>query len=350
MKISKLLSPEKQKKVKEGVIPYLEISDIDTKSKTYVLKDKGSVKGSVNAKKDSILVSTVRPSRGAIAIVKENELAVSNAIAILKVNESICHPKYLFYALNNKNFFKYLHKNSKGATYPTCSKEDIYNYNINYFEYAKQIKIVYKLDLATKIIENKKQQLTKYDQLIRSQFDEMFGDIRTNSKRLKSRKGKDLFKFMSGKFLSKEKRFNLGVPVYGGNGVAWYTREPLIDFPTIVIGRVGAYCGNINIVKEPIWITDNAIYIKEFYDNSFNLEFLFFMMSMMDFSRFADFSGQPKITQKPLEDKMYLIPEKQAQEEFSKFVRHIDKLKLIVRSSLNETEQLFESLMQEYFG
>jgi arginyl-tRNA synthetase len=91
-------------------------------------------------------------------------------------------------------------------------------------------------------------------------------------------------------------------------------------------------------------------YIKEFYDESFNLDFLFEMMKMIDFSRFADYSGQPKITQKPLEESLFLIPPRKDQEEFSRFVHQIEKIKLKKQKSINETQKLFDSLMQEYFG
>lgn len=101
----------------------------------------------------------------------------------------------------------------------------------------------------------------------------MFGDVKNNDKNFFVKKGTDLFKFSSGKFLEATKRLESGIPVYGGNGIAWYTSEPLINFDTIVIGRVGAYCGNVRKISGSNWITDNAIYIKEFKEKCFNLEF-----------------------------------------------------------------------------
>jgi len=141
--------------------------------------------------------------------------------------------------------------------------------------------------------------------------------------------GKELFTFSSGKFLEESKRKNSGFPVYGGNGIAWYTDQPLIDFDTIIFGRVGAYCGNVKKVNEPVWITDNAIYIKKFKTDAFNLNFLFNMLEFIDFSRFAQHSGQPKITQKPLEEYNYIIPPIEEQLKFSKIVEQIDKQKFV---------------------
>ena len=221
---------------------------------------------------------------------------------------------------------------------------------IYYPNSEEQSKIVSILDGISSVIEHRQRQLQKLDELVKARFVEMFGDIRTNNKELKTAKGSELFKFSSGKFLPEGKRKNAGIPVYGGNGIAWYTDEPLIDYPTIIVGRVGAQCGNIHFVNVPVWITDNAIYIKKQKTDLFTLEFLTEMMTVIDFSQFADFSGQPKITQKPLENTEYLIPTIEEQKAFSAFCKRVDKSKVAVKKALDEAQLLFDSLMQKYFG
>ena len=139
--------------------------------------------------------------------------------------------------------------------------------------------------------------------------------------------GKELFKFSSGKFLEEDKRKDSGVPVYGGNGIAWYTDDVLTEKDTIVIGRVGAYCGNVRLAKGPKWITDNAIYISEFKTDDFSLSFLEKLMIIYDFHQYAGTVGQPKITQKPLENQSYIIPPTELQERFSAFMEQSDKSK-----------------------
>ena len=141
-----------------------------------------------------------------------------------------------------------------------------------------------------------------------------------------------------------------GIPVYGGNGIVWYTDNALIENPTVVIGRVGAYCGNVRMVTEAAWVTDNAIYIKELKTNDFNLNFLYELMQYMKFNRFADYSGQPKITQKPLEMLNYIVPPINLQNQFAAFVEQTDKSKLAIKQSLEKLETLKKSLLQKYFG
>ncbi|VMQ03009.1 integrase/recombinase, phage integrase family protein [Streptococcus pneumoniae] len=159
----------------------------------------------------------------------------------------------------------------------------------------------------------------------KSRFNEMFGDPLNNNKKFAVKTGQQCFKFSSGKFLDKHDRVFEGYPAYGGNGIAWKSRKYLIDNPTIIIGRVGAYCGNVRTTHGKVWISDNAIYIKEFKNSDFNLVFLLELMKVIDFSKFADFSGQPKITQKPLENQKYILPPLALQNEFADFVALVDK-------------------------
>ncbi|SND49254.1 type I restriction-modification system subunit S [Streptococcus pneumoniae] len=169
----------------------------------------------------------------------------------------------------------------------------------------------------------------------------MFGDPLNNNKKFAVKTGQQCFKFSSGKFLDKHDRVFEGYPAYGGNGIAWKSRKYLIDNPTIIIGRVGAYCGNVRTTHGKVWISDNAIYIKEFKNSDFNLVFLLELMKVIDFSKFADFSGQPKITQKPLENQKYILPPLALQNEFADFVVQIDK------SQFNEMfgeNKIFESI------
>ena len=158
-----------------GMVPYLEIGDIDLDNKSYSLKDKGAVPGAVVACKDAILVSTVRPTRGAITVLRDDTVAVSSAFATLCVDESICSTKYLFYALNSTSFFQYLGAHSKGATYPTCSKDDILNYTIPLYSPERQARIVEVLDHCSAVIKARKQQLLEWDELVKARFVEMFG-------------------------------------------------------------------------------------------------------------------------------------------------------------------------------
>ena len=53
-----------------------------------------------------------------------------------------------------------------------------------------------------------------------------------------------------------------GYLIYGGNGILGYGNQYNCDSETIIVGRVGAYCGCVYYEKQPIWVSDNAIIVK----------------------------------------------------------------------------------------
>ena len=270
---------------------------------------------------------------------------VNNHAHVLKPKANI-DVDYLCYSLMFYNTEELVN----GATRQKLTQAAMRKMRIPQYTIQEQEIIVSKLSKVQAIISARQQQLKKLDELVKARFVELFGDYRINEKGFDCKKGSELFKFSSGKFLPEEKRLDEGVPVYGGNGIAWYTSECLVDYPTIIIGRVGAQCGNIHAVTTPVWITDNAIYIKEQRKKAYTLEFLTELMRMMDFYQYADFSGQPKITQKPLETLDYIMPPIELQNQFAAFVKQTEKSKVVVQKALDEAQTLFDSLMQKYFG
>ncbi|VQO72702.1 restriction modification system DNA specificity subunit [Streptococcus pneumoniae] len=233
----------------------------------------------------------------------------------------------------DKSYFKYVVekglqdavKHTHGSTMKHLTKKYFDNIMVPYKNLGEQQRIASELDLLSKLILRRQEQLEELNLLVKSRFNEMFGDPLNNNKKFAVKAGQQCFKFSSGKFLDKHDRVFEGYPAYGGNGIAWKSRKYLIDNPTIIIGRVGAYCGNVRTTHGKVWISDNAIYIKEFKNSDFNLVFLLELMKVIDFSKFADFSGQPKITQKPLENQKYILPPLALQNEFADFVAQVDK-------------------------
>ena len=294
----------------------------------------------------SILVTCI----GIIGKVGINSVdcAFNQQINAIIPNIEKCDCRYLAYAIQRER--PKLQSIANAPVVPILNKSQFSDIEIPLPSLEEQRKIAAVLDKVSDLITKRRTQLDKLDELVKSRFVEMFGDHHTNNKGFDLHTGSELFQFSSGKFLPEEKRKATGIPVYGGNGIAWYTDEALINYPTIIIGRVGAWCGNVHTVTEPVWITDNAIYIKKQKTEQFTLEFLTELMKAMDFHQYADFSGQPKISQKPLESLNYLTPPLDLQNRFAAFVAQTDKTKTAVQKSLNGLETLKKSLMQEYFG
>lgn len=268
-------------------------------------------------------------------------LGADGVKALKNIKPDKINSKYLYYYLKNS----YIPDTGYNRHFKWV-KELFFNIH----DIQTQKEIVAVLDKVTSLISMRKEQLEKLDILVKSKFIEMFGDPVLNPKGWEKKKGNILFNFTNGRFLSSSYRTQSGVPVFGGNGIAWYTNEAFIFFPTIIIGRVGENCGNIHYSTKPIWVTDNAIYISKFLHNIFNLIYLSYEMDLLNFRSKAEGGGQPKITQKILNDCFYRIPPLDLQNQFAEFVEQVEKNKENIKSSLNQLEVLYSTLMQEYFG
>ena len=186
--------------------------------------------------------------------------------------------------------------------------------------------------------------------LVKARFVEMFGDPVKNDKGLPTMMGQNFFKLSNGKFVPENKRFDKGIPAYGGNGISWYTDETLYEENTIVVGRVGFQSGNVHFAKGPLWITDNAMYISNHNASKCDLFFLYVLMEHIDFTRFQDAGDLKKITQKPFMSMEYIMPTLSQQREYISFAEQIDKSKLTIQQSLDKLGILKKALIQQYLG
>ncbi len=84
------------------------------------------------------------------------------------------------------------------------------------------------------------------------------------------------------------------VPVIGGNGVMGFTDQSNSLNSTVVIGRVGALCGNVHEVNGAAWITDNALRITRIV--GFDTSYLAAQLRVMNLNRLSNANAQPLIT------------------------------------------------------
>ena len=93
------------------------------------------------------------------------------------------------------------------------------------------------------------------------------------------------------------------IPVYGGNGVNGYHDQYNVSEKTLVIGRVGFYCGSIHITPNHAWVTDNA-FITTFSKNLFSIEYLSLLLRATNINENDNATAQPVISGR----KIYPIP------------------------------------------
>ncbi len=161
-----------------------------------------------------------------------------------------------------------------------------------------------------------------------------------------------LSEWTNGKGLTKKQMIAGDYLVYGGNGSVGSHRKYLRDKKCIVVGRVGAHCGNIHIAKEKSWITDNAIYSK-WCSNQFLLPFAEIILSSKNLNKIAGGSGQPYVSQALLNTLIIGIPSNAEQEivasEVERIFSIIDETEKLVESELKRSRSLRQSILKRSF-
>ena len=135
-------------------------------------------------------------------------------------------------------------------------------------------------------------------------------------------------------------------PVYGGNGILDYTNQYNAE-NVIVVGRVGAYCGSVYRCKQKCWVSDNAICVnsKPIIDDNF----LFYLMSSLDFHHFHIGGAQPLMTQDIIGSFEISLPPLEEQKRIADILSAIDdKIELNRRINAN-LEQQAQALYKSWF-
>ena len=233
--------------------------------------------------------------------------------------------EYLRFALQKA--LKEIEDRTAFVTVKHLSAKELNKLELDIPDMGEQARIAQILCKLERVISMREAELSALDDLIKARFVEMFGDPTQNEKGFETKQGSDVFKLSNGKFVPESKRLDSGIPVYGGNGISWYTDDVLFKKDTIVVGRVGFQSGNVHLAKGPLWISDNAMYISDIYDDGFDLKFLHAVMEHIDFTRFQDAGDLKKITQKPFMQMQFIRPPISLQRDYIAFVAQIDKSK-----------------------
>ena len=97
------------------------------------------------------------------------------------------------------------------------------------------------------------------------------------------------------------------IPVYGGNGIAGTHDKWNVCHRTLVIGRVGYYCGATHITESFAWVTDNA-FITHFNAELLQMKWLKFLIDYLEPRKRASSTAQPVISGKLLYPMLAPLP------------------------------------------
>ncbi len=117
----------------------------------------------------------------------------------------------------------------------------------------------------------------------------------------------DLIQIKSGDGLTSTQMKDGSIPVYGGNGITGYHNDANIHEETIVIGRVGFYCGSVHLTEKEAWVTDNA-FISNYSKNYLNRNYLITVLRQLDLGKQQNKTAQPVVSGKKIYPMLFPLP------------------------------------------
>ncbi|MDS3095547.1 restriction endonuclease subunit S [Streptococcus pneumoniae] len=256
----------------------------------------------------------------------------------------------------DKSYFKYVVekglqdavKHTHGSTMKHLTKKYFDNIIVPYTNLGEQQRIASELDLLSKLILRRQEQLEELNRLVKSRFNEMFGDVILNEKEWKVSKWNEILTIRNGKNQKQVEDADGKFPIYGSGGIMGYAKDWIVKKNSVIIGRKG----NINkpiLVRENFWNVDTAFGLEPVLEK-INSEYLFYFCQLYNFEKLNKAVTIPSLTKSDLLNISIPLPPLALQNEFADFVVQVDKSQLAIQKSLEELETLKKSLMQEYFG
>lgn len=279
---------------------------------------------------------------------------------------------YLKYVVNAK--LNDMQKQLHGATMKHIVKKDFDNISIPLPPLSEQEKIVAELDCLSGIIEKKKQQLKELDALAQSIFYEMFGDPVENEKGWEVEKLSNKAEISSSKRIFASEYTPNGIPFYRGKEITEKSKGNSIsvelyisqeryeeikstygvpNMGDILVTAVGTI-GNIWVVdsNDPFYFKDGNVLWLKIKDNTNPIYFKFILAILIDEYKemMANGCAYSALTIANLKDMPTCVTPLSLQHSFASKVEAIEKQKELIKQSIAETELLFNSRMQYYFG
>lgn len=129
---------------------------------------------------------------------------------------------------------------------------------------------------------------------------------------------KRLLHVKSGDMLSAADETNEGYAVIGGNGARGHTDRANTRGPALVVGRVGARCGNVHLIEEDFWASEHAFVV--YPRQPFHLRYGRYLLEALDLNQYAIKTAQPLINTEIVEGTRAAFPSFDHQEAIANFL------------------------------
>lgn len=323
---------------------------------------------------DSIMVGT-RVGVGKVAINSVPMSTSQDIISLIDIDENKWSKPFLCKFILGKGSF--LNSQARGATIKGIKIETLAGLQLPDVTLEQQHKIASVINGIEKLISLRKQQLAKLDELVKSQFVEMFGDPKKNEKGWATGVISDYYSVKGGKRIPKGMGYSDGVTNhpylratdmknetivdddihYIDEEVFQHIKSYTVDAGDIYLTNVGVNLGMAGVIPEKYQgasLTENAVKLFPKEKRALIGKFLAYYINSPGIQGYINERkmavGVPKLAIFRIETMPLILPPMEIQEQFAAFVEQIGKSKLTIHQSLDKLELLKKSLMQKYFG
>ena len=314
------------------------------------------------ANAEDILIS-VRAPIGAMNYARE-ECCIGRGLAALTPDKTKVSSEFIFWLLKGKN--DELNCKGTGSTFKAIGRKVLEEILVPDIELKKQIEYSEIIEKVYAIIQIRKQEILKLDELIKARFVEMFGDPKYNKSDLV--KIGEIGALTSGGTPSRAK------PEYFEGDIRWYSAgelnslylpdsvehisqmalqqssAKLFNKGTLMIGMYDTAAFKMGILTEDS--SSNQACANLNPRQGFNIVWLYYLFDIMKPVFLQERQGvrQKNLSLSKIKEFEVPFAPFELQNQFADFVNQVDKSKVVVQEALDKTQLLFDSLMQKYFG
>lgn len=241
---------------------------------------------------------------GEVGWIKEGyKVCLGQRTVLLKVTNSEISKRFLLYYLVNPETRYDFQSHSTGSVVAHLNVKDIRNFKLSVPSLPRQKAIAAVLSSLDDKIDLLHRQNKTLEAMAETLFRQWF--IEEAKENWDECCLGHLASFHNGKQRPNEVLTG-NIPIYGGNGILGFSDIFNYQGVTIIIGRVGAYCGSLYIEYKPIWISDNALVAKPL-NNKYS-SFLYFLLKNLKLNEMAEGSSHPLLTQTLLKSIPIILP------------------------------------------
>ena len=338
----------------------------DERPAFYPNSEESSIRDYMLEEDDLLLSLTGNVGRVALLDKRWLPAALNQRVACLRIKDDRIIKDYLYFALLSDKFENDCTESSKGIAQKNMSTEWLKDYEIPLPSRQKQREIISSLKQLSMIIKNKTEQIQQLDDLIKARFVEMFGNNKYETRIIKDVLCESFWlmpatpkyidegiPYITSKNI-KNRILNLDDTKFiSENDYVKISKNRLIKPGDILVSMIGTL-GQTAVVSKDKRFYGQNIYLLRLNNSIINTSFFCEFFNSDDIQNKltgkSNQSTQAYLKANHIEELLIPIPPIAVQNDFAVFVAQVDKSKFAVQKSLEKTQLLFDSLMQEYFG